>query len=108
MHGHGRQARGQAQTVLRHLFSLWHCRPSGRRRTVNGFGDLTDYLITHKSREFARALTAKLLTYALGRSLELGDEETVDDLTTPCIARAIWSRSTKIAIFCSSAAPMTK
>ncbi len=45
------------------------------------FGDLTGYLLRHKSRQFARALTAKLLTYGLGRSLELADEETVDDLT---------------------------
>ena len=54
--------------------------------TVNGFGDLTDYLLRHKNRQFARALTGKLMTYALGRSLELGDEETVDDLTARFIA----------------------
>ena len=72
--------RRDGEQEARHPVDASATLPDGN--TVNGFGDLTNYLITHKSREFARALTAKLLTYALGRSLELGDEETVDDLTT--------------------------
>ena len=32
-------------------------------------------------KRFARAIVTKLLTYALGRSLELADRETVDPLT---------------------------
>lgn len=42
--------------------------------------ELIDYLHTSKDREFARALTSKLLTYALGRSLEFSDDATVDEL----------------------------
>ena len=48
---------------------------------VNGLDALLDYMLRNKSRDFARALTAKLLTYALGRSLESGDDETVEALT---------------------------
>ena len=48
---------------------------------VSGLDALLDYMLRNKSREFARALTAKLLAYALGRSLELGDDETVEALT---------------------------
>lgn len=47
---------------------------------VNGVRELIDYLHTSKDREFARALTSKLLTYALGRSLEFSDDATVDEL----------------------------
>ncbi len=53
--------------------------PDGR--TINGLDELLDYMLRNKSREFARALTAKLLTYALGRSLEFSDDEAVDALT---------------------------
>ena len=35
----------------------------------------------HRRQQFARALTSKLLSYALGRSLELTDQPTVDELT---------------------------
>ena len=48
---------------------------------VNGAAELADYLVERRSRQFARALTSKLLTYALGRSLELTDEPAVDELT---------------------------
>lgn len=49
--------------------------------TVTGIEDLKRHLIEEKHEKFARALTSRLLAYALGRSLELGDAETVDDLT---------------------------
>lgn len=48
---------------------------------VDGVRELIDYLHTNKDHEFARAVTSKLLTYALGRSLEFSDDETVDSLT---------------------------
>ncbi len=53
--------------------------PDGR--SVDGVDDLTKYLVEKKQHEFARALTEKLLSYALGRSLEIGDEPTVEKIT---------------------------
>lgn len=49
--------------------------------TLGGISDLKAYLLTKKRERFARALVSKLLTYALGRTLELTDHGTVDDLT---------------------------
>ena len=54
--------------------------PNGQ--TVNGIDELKAVLLSRYRSEFARAFTAKLLTYALGRSLELTDEDTVAALTT--------------------------
>jgi len=48
--------------------------------TVNGVDELKRLLVNDKKEQFTRALTSRLLTYALGRSLELGDESTVDAL----------------------------
>ncbi len=44
---------------------------------VDGAAALMDYLVENRQREFARALTEKLLAYALGRSLERRDEKAV-------------------------------
>ena len=54
--------------------------------TIDGAAELANYLIERKNHEFARALTSKLLTFALGRSLELEDEKTVEELTSKFIA----------------------
>lgn len=48
---------------------------------VDGIDELKAYLIEKRKDQFARALVSKLLTYALGRSLELTDEQTVNALT---------------------------
>ena len=53
--------------------------------TVRGVDELTRYLVEHQSHAFAKALTTKLLTYALGRTLELRDEATIDVLTSEFI-----------------------
>jgi hypothetical protein len=53
--------------------------PDGR--DVEGIADLKKYLLENRRDQFARAFTSKLLTYALGRRLELVDEGEVDDLT---------------------------
>lgn len=53
--------------------------PDGHK--VSGIADLKRYLVVEKHGKFARALTSRLLAYALGRSLELGDADTVDALT---------------------------
>lgn len=48
---------------------------------INGVDELKGYLLKTKKDEFARALVAKLTTYALGRSLGFTDESVVDTLT---------------------------
>lgn len=54
--------------------------PGGKE--VKGVNDLKRYLLDqHNRQKFARALTSKLLIFALGRSLELSDEVEVDELT---------------------------
>ena len=45
---------------------------------VEGMADLKQYLVEQKSEAFARALTARMTSYALGRDLEFTDEEIVD------------------------------
>lgn len=52
--------------------------PDGVR--IAGVEDLKNYLRDRKS-EFARCLTEKLLTYALGRGLDYYDDPTVDRIT---------------------------
>lgn len=52
--------------------------PGGSR--VDGMKGLKAYLMTERKDQFARALTARLTSYALGRSLELTDEAVVDEL----------------------------
>jgi mono/diheme cytochrome c family protein len=53
--------------------------PNGRE--IAGADALRNYLVTEKKDEFARALVARLMTYALGRRLELSDQAAIDDLT---------------------------
>lgn len=48
---------------------------------IDGMEDLKTYLLEEKKEQFGRALVTKILTYALGRSLELTDEETIERLT---------------------------
>ena len=48
---------------------------------IDGAGALREYLVTERKNEFARSTVARLLTFALGRRLELSDQETVANLT---------------------------
>ena len=48
---------------------------------LDGLADLKTHLLTEKREQFARTLVRRLLSYSLGRSLELSDHETVDKLT---------------------------
>lgn len=52
---------------------------------VNGLDDLKKYLLTEKREQFARTLVSRILAYALGRSLELSDRETVETITAQFI-----------------------
>ncbi len=47
---------------------------------VDGIEDLKAYLTTERRDQFAHALVSKLLTYALGRSMELNDELVIQEL----------------------------
>ena len=48
---------------------------------IGSIADLKSYLLKNKKDQFAKAFTSKLLTYALGRRLEITDEKAVEDLT---------------------------
>ena len=47
---------------------------------IDGIDDLNVYLLTERRDQFTRTIVVKLLTYSLGRSLELVDEPVVDEL----------------------------
>jgi len=49
-------------------------------REVSGVDGMREYLVNERKREFARSLVSRLLTYALGRSLELTDQASVDQV----------------------------
>jgi hypothetical protein len=57
--------------------------PDGKK--IEGIADLKKHLLEDRREQFARAFTSKLLTYALGRRLELIDQKTVDELTSKFI-----------------------
>ncbi|MFP6619720.1 MAG: DUF1592 domain-containing protein [Pirellulaceae bacterium] len=48
---------------------------------VSGLADLQKYLLNQRRDQFAKALVSKMLIYALGRSLELGDDPLVEELS---------------------------
>ena len=52
---------------------------------IDGMDGLKSYLLEEKREQFARALVIKLMTYALGRSMELTDEDAIDQLTADFI-----------------------
>lgn len=47
---------------------------------IDGLAQLQAYLAEKRARDFARALTRKLMAYALGRSLHIGDDEEVESI----------------------------
>ena len=53
---------------------------------LDGLADLKSHLLKEKREQFARTLVRRLLSYSLGRSLELSDHETVDKLTDQFVA----------------------
>ena len=75
-------------TVLRRSGEREERHPVDARSTlpdgheVEGAGALAQYLLDRKSHRFARALTSKLLAYALGRSLQRGDDGVVDEIVS--------------------------
>ncbi|MEQ8785438.1 MAG: DUF1592 domain-containing protein [Pirellulaceae bacterium] len=53
--------------------------PGGQE--LDGVDALREHLVAERKDDFARALVSRLLTYAVGRRLELSDEPVVDDIT---------------------------
>jgi len=49
---------------------------------IDGLDELKLYVRENRRELFARAVVRRLSTYALGRSLDLGDRATIDELTT--------------------------
>jgi hypothetical protein len=47
---------------------------------ITGIDDLKQFLLEERRTHFARAVTRRLASYALGRSLELSDRETIESL----------------------------
>ena len=54
--------------------------PNGHR--LDGADILKQYLIDHRKDDFARSLVVRLMTYALGRRLELSDQLAVDNIAS--------------------------
>ena len=57
--------------------------PDGQE--LKGAASLKQYLVNHRHEDFSRALVTRLSIYALGRDLQLSDEDLVDDLTNDFI-----------------------
>ncbi len=54
--------------------------------TIGGLEELKAYLLATRRDQFARALVTKLLSYAVGRTLELTDQPAIENLTADFIA----------------------
>lgn len=54
--------------------------PSGE--TITGVKELQRFLVNQRSELFARSMVKRLMAYGLGRSLDFGDREAVESLTT--------------------------
>ena len=71
----------------------WRANPKAKPQPVEALAELEDgtklsgmaglkaHLLQHETDRFSRALTEKMLAYALGRSLEFSDDDTVEALT---------------------------
>ena len=75
--------------------------PDGTR--LNDLEDLKNYLLTKRKDQFAKALTSKLLAYALGRSLEFTDEPLLGTLTNKGVENGLLLRSLVTSIVQSEA-----
>lgn len=53
---------------------------------LDGVDILKHHLVTERKDDFAKALVSRLLTYAMGRRLELSDQKAIDDITNKFVA----------------------
>lgn len=57
--------------------------PNGQE--IVGVSGLKEYLLENRSEDFARSLTVRLLSYALGRTLDFTDNQAVDAIVRECV-----------------------
>ncbi len=57
--------------------------PSGDK--VSDASDLKDFLIQHRSEQFAQAIASRIASYAIGRSLEFNDKKNIESITSTFI-----------------------
>ena len=48
--------------------------------SIDGIGELKQYLVNHRQRDFAKGLTERILAYALSRDIDFHDEDLVNRL----------------------------
>lgn len=70
---------------------------------IDGAAALKRYLKTERREQFARAVVKRMLAYALGRSLDFGDRETVEQLTNDFIEADFRLRKLILALVNSDA-----
>ena len=58
--------------------------PNGDK--FSGATELQEYLLNHRREQFAESLVSRLMTYALGRRLELSDQKIIDDIVADSLA----------------------
>ena len=63
----------QAETVL----------PSGKK--ISGAADLKNYLLQHRSKQFAETIATQITSYAIGRSVEFADKRNIESITNTFI-----------------------
>jgi len=73
-------------------------------RKIDGVDQLKEYLVAERSEQFARSIVARLLTYALGRKLELSDQSSVKKLASEFVAdnyrlRALMKKIVATSVF---------
>ena len=73
----------------------------------DGMESLKDYLLSKKTDDFANSLVSRMTVYALGRNLELTDQELVDDLTKE-FAKSGYKMQTLISEIIASSAFRSK
>ena len=79
--------------------------PNGNE--LDGMESLKDYLLAQKTGDFANSLVSRMAVYALGRNLELTDQELVDDLTKE-FAKSGYKMQTLISEIIASSAFRSK
>lgn len=79
--------------------------PDGSR--IDGFESIKAYLLEHRRKQFARSVVKRLMAYGLGRSLDLGDREDVQQLQNEFV-KADFRLKSLIVGFVKSAAFQTK
>ncbi len=57
--------------------------PSGQE--IVGVEGLKEYLLENRSEDFTRSLAVRLLSYALGRTLDFTDNQAVDEIVNECV-----------------------